>query len=157
MCMTSEDTPETSVIEVRWSATLLNTYTIALMLIAPFWAALMVTQGKEIGLVLLGLLLFGMISLSVLNKPLFSYDPERREFSAPDGKVLRLDQIESIEMDAHDLYFIPKSHSQDGWHLSQRCWVLAPRRTLKALASQQGWPLKDIAHPISRFGFWLVP
>ncbi|WP_298325273.1 hypothetical protein [Asticcacaulis sp.] len=155
--MTSDETPETSVIEVRWSATLLNTYTIALMLIAPFWAALMVTQGKGIGLVLLGLLLFGMISLSVLNKPLFSYDSERREFTAPDGKVLRLDQIDSIEMDAHDLYFIPKSHSQDGWHLSQRCWVLAPRRTLKALAAQQGWPLKDIAHPISRFGFWLVP
>ncbi|UDF03639.1 hypothetical protein [Asticcacaulis sp. AND118] len=155
--MTSEQIPETVTVDVRWSASLLNAYTIALMVAAPFWAAYMVMQGKGIGLVLLGLLLFGMISLSVLTKPLFSYDPERREFISPDRQVLSLDQIDSIEMDAHDIYFIPKSHSHDGWHLSQRCWVLAPRRTLKALAAQHGWPLKDIAHPLSRFGFWLVP
>jgi len=155
--MTVDPVSEPQPVDVHWSASLLNAYTVALMVAAPFWAAFMVTEGRGIGGLILLVLLLGMIGLSVVSKPLFRYDPERRVFISPDEQELALDQIDAIEMDAHDIYFIPKSHSQDGWHLSQRCWVLSPRRRLKALAAEHGWPLKDIAHPLARFGFWLVP
>ncbi|MFT3997060.1 MAG: hypothetical protein QM667_06615 [Asticcacaulis sp.] len=155
--MTFDDTPETPTIDVRWSATLLNSYTIALMVAAPFWAAWMVIEGRGYGGLILLVLVLGMIGLSLVPQPLFRYDPDRKVFILPDERTLALDQIDAIEMDARDIYFIPKSHSQDGWHLSQRCWVLSPRRKLKALAEEHGWPLKDITHPVSRFGFWLIP
>jgi len=155
--MMTDLSSEPQPVEVHWSASLLNAYTVALMVAAPFWAAYMVMEGRGVGGLILLVLLLGMIGLCLVSKPLFRYDPERRVFIFPDERELTLEQVAAIEMDAHDIYFIPKSHSQEGCHLSQRCWVLSPRRRLKALAAEHGWPLKDIAHPVSRFGFWLVP
>lgn len=136
---------------------MLNIYTIALLLLGPFWAASAIWRGEGVAAWLVWLLLAALIGLSLIDKPLFSYDPERRLFISPEGIELPLEQIAAIEMDARDIWFIPKSHTQTGWRSSQRCWVLLPRRRLKALAETHDWPLKDISRPLTRFGFWLAP
>ncbi|ESQ80771.1 hypothetical protein [Asticcacaulis sp. YBE204] len=155
--MNLNDPLETPLIDVQWSGTILNIHTIGLMLVTPFWGAFMVMDGKGLTLLVLFVLLGGMIGLSLVKKPLFRYDPDKRIFIAPDNQTLPLDQVDTIEMDARDIYFIPKSHTHEGWHLAQRCWVLSPRRVLKAHAETYGWPLKDIANPVVRFGCWIVP
>lgn len=144
-------------VTLHWSGTVLNVYTVAFLLLAPFWAASALMRGQSLGVWLMLLLLAGLIGLSVIEKPLFSYDPVRKIFISPTGDELPLEQVAAIEMDARDIYFIPRSAKQEGWRLSQRCWVLSPRRRLKALAETHGWPLRDISQPLTRFGFWIAP
>jgi|GEM_PF-5329092 len=144
-------------IRLNWSGTVLNIYTVALLLCGPFWAASAIARGQGLGLWLIGVLLAGLMALSLIDKPLFSYDPVRQVFISPQGLEMPLAQVAAIEMDARDLWFIPKSHTQDGWRLSQRCWILVPRRQLMALAAAHNWPLTDISKPLTRFGFWIAP
>lgn len=155
--MTTPDADTDRLIRLNWSGTVLNVYTVALLLLAPFWAASAIWRGEGVAAWLVWLLLAGLIALSLIHKPLFSYDPERKLFIAPDGAEMPLDQLASIEIDTRDIWFIPKHHAQPGWHLSQRCWVLLPRRELTALAETHNWPLKDISKPLTRFGFWIAP
>ncbi|MFT4090126.1 MAG: hypothetical protein QM645_05300 [Asticcacaulis sp.] len=151
----SDDTD--NLIKLNWSGTVLNVYTVALLLLAPIWAASAIMRGEGGATWLMLILLAGLIALSIIDKPLFTYDPERKVFVASNGAEMPLDQLATIEMDARDIWFIPKNHTQPGWHLSQRCWVLVPRRRLKALAAAHDWPLKDISTPLTRFGFWIAP
>jgi hypothetical protein len=143
--------------ELYWSGSVLNSYTIALLIASPFWSGLMLAKGQGLAVLVMWVALGGMIALSVIEKPLFAYDPVRKMFVAPDGQEIPLSDIHSIEMDARDIYFIPKSHTIEGWHLSQRVWVLSPRRVLKKAAADYNWPLKDITHAVLRFGFWIAP
>lgn len=136
---------------------MLNIYTIALLVISPFWAGGLLSSKHGLTALVLFILCGGMIALSLIEKPLLAYDEAKKAFVSPSGETLALDQIDTIEMDVRDIYFIPKSQNDKGWHLSQRGWVLCPRRVLFALAQEHNWPLKDISHPISRFGFWLAP
>lgn len=155
--MTLTEVPTDAPVKIDWSGTVLNVHTITLLLVCPFWSAFLLTQGKALAVLVMVVLLAGMIGLCLVDKPMLTFDPKRNLFISPDGETFALDQLHAIEMDTRDIYFIPKSHAQSGWHLSQRCWVLSPRRSLQAAAKAYGWPLKDIAHPVSRFGFWLVP
>jgi len=143
--------------EVYWSGTVLNIYTIGLMLAYPFLCAYLWSSGHYASIFIVLVLVLTMAILSTIKRPLLAYDPQLKRFISPEAESLDLDQIEAIEMDVRDIYFITKSQSLNGWHLSQRGWVLTPRRVILQLAKEYGWPVKDITHPISRFGMWFVP
>jgi hypothetical protein len=143
--------------EVYWSGTVLNVYTIALMVVTPFWGGSMLSNGQGIVFVILLILLAGMIGLSVIDKPMLAYDPKAKIFYSPEGDQIKLDDIATIELDARDIYIIPKVQGVKGWHLHTKGWSLTPRRSMFRLAEQYGWPIKDITHPLSRFGFWIIP
>jgi hypothetical protein len=142
---------------LNWSGTVLNVYTIGLLLIWPFWGAYLVGKGKGVVIIAMLILLGGLITLSLQPKPMFSYDVKDRRFTLPNGQSFGLDQLDSIEADTRDVYFIPKSHLEDGWHIKQKVWVLLPRRAFFEAARSYEWPVKDITKPLSRFGFWFMP
>jgi hypothetical protein len=143
--------------EIYWSGTVLNVYTISLMLITPFWGAALLSSGHIIVFIVLLILLAGMIGLSFVDKPMLAYDPGKRLFYSPEGDQIRLEDIAMIELDARDIYFIPKTQGIKGWHLHTKGWTLTPRQVMFTLAKQHHWPIKDIAHPFSRYGFWIIP
>ena len=155
--MTLKQSQPRALTEISWSGTMLNVYTIILMLFGPIWCGTMLADGLWPGPLILLVLLGGMIALSLTPKTLFSYDPVGQRFIKPDGDSMRLEDLAMIEMDAHDIYFIPKTHQIPGWHLCRRGWITAPRRVLMSQAEIYNWPIKDITHPISRLGSWIVP
>lgn len=143
--------------ELYWSGTVLNVYTIGLMLISPFWAGFLLRDEKYFTLCLMSVLLAALITLSLIEKPLLAFDPASKTLISPDGDRLSLENIDIIEMDTRDIYVIPKSQHIEGWHLAQRGWVLTPRRALMAMAKDHNLPIRDISHPFTRFGFWIAP
>lgn len=143
--------------EIYWSGTVLNVYTITLMVIAPFWGGVMLSHGDIIVFIVLIILLAGMIALSLIDRPMFAYDPRAKLFILPEGDQIALEDVSSIDMDARDIYFIPKTQGVKGWHLHTRGWSLTPRRVLFKMAEQYKWPIKDVTRPLSRFGYWIIP
>ena len=143
--------------EIYWSGTVLNIYTIGLMVLGPIWGAYLLSRGHTLSLFVLVFLILAMMAYSFVDKPLMAYDPERKVLITPDGFELALDQVRTIDMDARDLYVIPNDSALDAWRFSARGWVLSPRRTLQSLAKAYGWPLNDITRPIKRYGYWLLP
>jgi hypothetical protein len=140
-----------------WNGTALNVYSVAFLVAAPFWTASMILRDNEGPILLLWFCVIGLMALSVFEKPLFSYDTATQIITTADGRTMALSQIEIIEMDARDIYIIPRSHGIEGIHLKHRAWVLSPRRQLLAAAKRYNWPLKDISTPFSRILYTLFP
>jgi hypothetical protein len=140
-----------------WNGTALNVYSIAFLVAAPFLTAAMILANNEAAIFFLWIIVLGLMALAAFEKPLFSYDAQTQTFEAHDGRKIALSQIEAIEMDAREIFFIPKSHHDLGMYFKQRCWVLSPRSELAAAAQRFGWPLKDISTPFSRTLYTLLP
>jgi hypothetical protein len=155
--MNLRQTQSRALTEVYWSGSLLNSYTIMLLVMSPFLAALLLALGAWLSCLLMFLGLSGMLALSALEKPLLAYDPIAKLFFSPFGAQIRLEDVDRIEINVHDLYVIPKSPHIKAWHMHQRVWTLVPRRVLQKLAAQYGWPLMDVTHPALRFIYWVVP
>lgn len=140
-----------------WNGTALNVYSIAILVAAPFWTASMILRENPAPILFLWICVIGLMALSAFEKSLFSYDTVTQTFTCFDGQTIGLSQIEAIEMDARDIYIIPKSHGIEGIHLKHRAWVLSPRRQLLEAASRYNWPLKDISTPFTRILYTLFP
>jgi hypothetical protein len=153
---TSEDS-KPSVLTLYWDQRPLNIVTIGLLLASPFWMASLIMRGLG-GLIPLFLIMLGLVvTWAFVDKIAFRFDPETQSFMTPDNDIVSLSDIDRIELDGRDLYFIPRRRHQTRIHLKARAWVIAPSSEIFRAAKSYNWPIRDVTRPLGRILVWFMP
>jgi len=117
-----------------------------------------VDHARSGGLIPLFLIMLALVvAWAIIDKPAFQYDINTQGFIASDEQFIPLMDIDRIELDGRDLYFIPRRRHQKGLHLKTRAWVVLPYKQILKEAEIHKWPIRDVTTPLGRILVWFMP